>query len=181
MQLLLDVPLAGVVVGQSDDASEEPVAGRVLREVKLGCCCGRSYLVRCSGNKNSWTLWVKHRPDALVLDLLWSSCPFFLTGRLHVWPLKPCDLWEPQFERNRKSLQSCRLSVSTWDEACWGGTGRCLGPRLMEPSTTAGPRTDPACWSLVGSTPNPRYFSSIFKWVCGLFCASPFKQREKTK
>lgn len=181
MQLLLDVPLAGVVVGQSDDASKEPVAGRVLREVKLGCCCGRSYLVRCSGNKNSWTLWVKHRPDALVLDLLWSSCPFFLTGRLHVWPLKPCDLWKPQFERNRKSLQSCRLSVSTWDEACWGGTGRCLGPRLMEPSTTAEPQTDPACWSLVGSTPNPRYFSSIFKWVCGLFCASPFKQREKTK
>lgn len=105
----------------------------------------------------------------------------FLTGRLHVWPLKPCDLWKPQFERNRKSLQSCRLSVSTWDEACWGGTGRCLGPRLMEPSTTAEPQTDPACWSLVGSTPNPRYFSSIFKLVCGLFCASPFKQREKTK
>lgn len=97
MQLLLDVPLAGFVVGQSDDASKEPVAGRVLREVKLGCCCGRSYLVRCSGNKNSWTLWVKHRPDALVLDLLWNSCPFFLTGRLHeaVRPVRT-SVWKEQ-------------------------------------------------------------------------------------
>lgn len=93
-----------------------------------------------------------------------------------------------------KLLQSCHLSVSTWDAGSWGGTGRCLELRLMEPSTTAEPQTGEACWTLVGQMPTLRlitfclcltpFFSFFLNWYLkknNFIYIAPFKQRGNSK
>ncbi len=130
---------------------------------------GWSYLVRCRGNKN----FLNFLNEIIIRltragGLTKCSSHAFSNWTLHVRALRLCSLWEPQFGKNWKLLQSCRLFASLWGGASWGGTGRCLEQTLMEPSTTAGPRTGEAFWALVcwKTSPCSIYQKSLQFFLC---------------
>lgn len=122
-------PVADHVVHHRCDA--DPVPGKKHEKVKL-----EGFLGVTGEADTESTFWA----DSLILeDLLQEekSMPAH-------WGCGIClDL---------SFLQLCRHFVVTWGGASWGDTGRCLEPRLTEPSASTAPQTDEAWWAPVGQT-----------------------------